>query len=208
MTGWLILGAMIALAAVMLWRLAQPARGVVAIGVVALVLACAGYAWQGKPGLSGSPAAGRPPEAQGESAFAALRGTMMAEVGSTASLLAAADAFHRRGHDDHAVAILRGQLSRTPDNSDLWTGLGNAIVLYSNGIVPPAAKLAFDRAAAISPRHPAPPFFYGLALAQAGRVDEAVVVWRRLLAMTPADAPWRPQIEAALTLAGGVPPRE
>jgi cytochrome c-type biogenesis protein CcmH len=42
-----------------------------------------------------------------------------------------------------------------------------------------------------APDHPGPPYFLGLALAQSGRFDEALTLWRRLLQNTPPDAPWR-----------------
>ena len=62
----------------------------------------------------------------------------------------------------------------------------------------PAARLAFARAAEISPNHPGPPFFFGLALAQAGQLDEAERVWRDLLDRSPADAPYRADLAQKL----------
>jgi cytochrome c-type biogenesis protein CcmH/NrfG len=61
----------------------------------------------------------------------------------------------------------------------------------------PAAQLAFQRAAEIAPDHPAPKFFYGLALAQGGRFEEAERIWRDLLATAPPGA-WRTAIERQL----------
>jgi cytochrome c-type biogenesis protein CcmH/NrfG len=42
-------------------------------------------------------------------------------------------------------------------------GLGNALVLHADGMMTPAAELAFQRAAKLAPDHPGPKFFYGLA---------------------------------------------
>ena len=50
----------------------------------------------------------------------------------------------------------------------------------------------------MSPEHPGPPFFFGLALARSGQFDKAGVVWRELLARTPANASWRPDLEKRL----------
>ena len=42
----------------------------------------------------------------------------------------------------------------------------------------PSAELAFRRAAQIAPEHPGPKFFFGIALAQGGKFDEAERIWR------------------------------
>ena len=62
----------------------------------------------------------------------------------------------------------------------------------------PAAQLAFQRAAALAPDHPAPRFFYGLALAQGGNYDAAERIWRELVANAPPDAPYRRIVEERL----------
>ena len=69
--------------------------------------------------------------------------------------------------------MIRAGLRSDPDNADLWVGLGNALVVHADGMMSPAAELAFQRAAQIAPDHPGPQFFYGLALAQGGKYDEA-----------------------------------
>jgi cytochrome c-type biogenesis protein CcmH len=86
-------------------------------------------------------------------------------------------------------------VQQSPNNADLWVGLGNALVIHGGGMMSPAAQLAFDRAARISPEHPGPPFFMGMAYAQAGQIEKAAEIWRALLARAPADAPWRPDLE-------------
>jgi cytochrome c-type biogenesis protein CcmH len=45
----------------------------------------------------------------------------------------------------------------------------------------PASQLAFERAYRLAPNHPAPAFFYGLALARGGNWDAAEQVWNQLL---------------------------
>ena len=66
-------------------------------------------------------------------------------------------------------------------------------------------QFAFEKAAAISPNHPGPPFFLGLGLAQAGKLDEAGDVWRGLLARAPKDAPWKADLESRLAQIGQAP---
>jgi cytochrome c-type biogenesis protein CcmH len=98
---------------------------------------------------------------------------------------------------------------RYPADPQLWIGLGNALVDHARGLTPPA-QLAYERAAALAPGHPAAPFFYGLALARSGDRGAAVELWKRILADAPKDASWRPPVEqgvAALSRPTSVPPR-
>lgn len=46
-------------------------------------------------------------------------------------------------------------------------------------------------------------YFLGLSAEQNGRADEAASIWRAMLAKAPADAPWRPLVQAALLRVGG-----
>jgi cytochrome c-type biogenesis protein CcmH/NrfG len=65
-------------------------------------------------------------------------------------------------------------------------------------MVTPAAQYAFDHAAALAPKHPAPGYFLGLAYAQEGDLNTAERLWRGVLSNSPADAPWRPLVEERL----------
>jgi cytochrome c-type biogenesis protein CcmH/NrfG len=104
----------------------------------------------------------------------------------------------RTGKTELAAQTLEKGLERYPDNVDLWTGLGNALVAHGGGVMSSAAALAFDEAARRDPSHPAPPFFAGLAMAQSGDLKGAEAVWNQLLQRSPADAPWRPDLEMRL----------
>ena len=46
-------------------------------------------------------------------------------------------------------------------------------------------------------------YFLGVAAEQDGRTAEAASIWRAMLARAPADAPWRPLVQAALARVGG-----
>lgn len=208
--GWLGMVALAALVAVGLWRFGRLPRAGLELALAALFIAIAGYAWQGSPGLGGRPT---PPPADvglGDSEFAKLRGSMpgglgLETLGSDAQVLDTADAFHRQGLDSYSVGIIKGALQKRPNSADLWVGLGNALVLHNQGVMSPAAQLAFQRAATIAPDHPGPPFFFGLALAQSGQTAQAAEIWRGLLAKAPADAPWRKDVEQRLAeVEGGV----
>ena len=195
MTGWLILAVLVAVVAIALLRFGRLSRSGRELALAALLLGVAGYAWQGSPGAPGKPTAPRDAGTQPDSEFAKQRGALMQRFTTSAQWLDFADALHRMGRDREAVIAIKTGLKERPRDAELWVGLGNALVLAGDGLVSPAARLAFDRAAQLSPQHPGPPYFLGLAYAQGGQVDQALDIWRSLLARTPPNAPWRPEIE-------------
>jgi cytochrome c-type biogenesis protein CcmH/NrfG len=162
----------------------------------------AGYAWQGRPSL---PAKVAPPPAREqlpESEFAASREGMLGRFDSAAQWLTLAESYQRGGDTRSGVGIIRSGLRKSPRDADLWVGLGNALVIHADGMMTPSAELAFRRASEIAPDHPGPKFFYGLALAQGGKFDEAEAIWRGILETAPPDASWRPMVEERLAMIG------
>jgi cytochrome c-type biogenesis protein CcmH/NrfG len=198
--GWAILLLLSGVALAALWLLTRPGRAGLQLIAAAILLACAGYAWQGHPGLAGEPR--RPAEPQGarESAFSAMRGDMLGRFDVADRWLTLSEAYARDGDTKGAADLLRAGLREHPQNATLWIGYGNALVLHGNGLMSPAAQMAYERAARLAPNHPAPRFFYGLSLAQGGRLEEAERVWRDLLASAPPTAKWREQVQSQIDL--------
>jgi len=169
----------------------------------ALLLGAAGYALQGRPGLPGAPA-----DTELEHQFVPLsqaRHAFFGNFSADESWLTLSEGLERTGNTEDAVGILQNAVTRYPEDPELWIGLGNALVDHARGLTPPA-ELAYKRAAALSPGHPAAPFFYGLALARSGDTQGAITLWKRILARAPADASWRPLVEGGITALG--PPTE
>lgn len=197
---WIILVLMAAAAFAAIWRLARlDAAGLQIVGA-AILLGLAGYAWQGSPGLPGSPTRAAEQVELPESDFARMRQQMAGRFDTADRWLTIAEGFQRRGDTRGAAGLIRSALRSHPENAILWVGYGNALVMHAGGLVTPAAQLAFERAGALAPDHPAPRFFYGLSLAQSGRLEEAERVWQALLASAPADAQWREGVERQLQL--------
>jgi cytochrome c-type biogenesis protein CcmH len=198
MAGWLIFLGLSLIVAAALWRFGRLPKGGAELLGAALFLGVAGYAWQGSPGLPGKPTP--PPEDSKvpDSNFALEREKLLGKFGNDADVLATADAFHRQGLNLYAIGVIRGALEKRPQSAALWVGLGNAMVIHGGGLMSPAAQLAFQRAETIDPTHPGPPFFMGLAYAQAGQLDRAEATWRGLLDRSPANASWRPELEQRL----------
>ncbi|MEY4269819.1 MAG: hypothetical protein RLZZ58_1035 [Pseudomonadota bacterium] len=168
----------------------------------ALMLGLAGYVLHGQPGLAGSPVASAAPGDDEDFGKPLSRenGQMADRFGPGGNFLGMADSFLRRGRTEMAAGTLAAGLKKYPDNVDLWVAYGNALVAHGGGMVTPAAALAFDEAARRQPDHPAPIFFLGLAQAQSGDLAAAEANWAQLLARSPADAPWRADLEARLAM--------
>jgi len=197
--GWIILVALAAALALLLWKFGRFRGACLQLLAAALLAAMAGYAWQGQPGLRGEPRQQAVRAKLPETVFASLRGEFLEEFDYASRWLILADSYQRRGASDKGVGILRSGIRASPNNMSLWTGLGNALVIHG-GAMNPAAELAYRRAMALSPDHPAPRFFYGSSLIQSGRLAEGERVWHQLLAGSRPDASWRPLVEERLAV--------
>jgi cytochrome c-type biogenesis protein CcmH len=200
MMGWVIMVAMALGVVAALWPFLRRDMAALQFLGAALLLALPGYSWQGHPGRAGSPKAPPTREEVPENAFAALRPELLGQFDRAGAWLTLAEGYQARGDTQAGVDIVRRAIELNPNDADLWVGLGNALVMHADGLMSPAAELAFNRASQIAPDHPGPRFFYGLALAQGGRFDEAEQVWRQLLASAPPSANWRSAIEAQLDM--------
>ena len=166
--------------------------GLLTASAAAVLLGAAGYALQGRPTLTGAPARG----SEGRSALplTEARHAFFGAFSPEEHWLVISEALARSGNSEDAVNILQNAVRKYPTDAQLWIGLGNALVDHSHGLTPPA-ELAYKRAAEVLPGHPAASFFYGLALARSGNREEAIAIWREILATSPPGASWRPLVE-------------
>lgn len=196
--GWLILlGFLLLLFGGLVW-LGKLPRSTYELTGAALLLGVAGYAWQGNPGMAGvSIEPAEKPNSFDDSSIES-RKEMGERFGSAREWLVFSDALNRSGKHGAAANYLRNGVKEHPNDPDLWVGLGNALVVHADGIITPAAQFAFQKAADISPEHPGPPFFLGMAYAQSGKIDQARAIWTELLERSPEEAPWRKDLESRL----------
>ena len=189
--GWVILLALVAACIALLWVL-RVRGGLLTASAAALLLGSVGYAVQGNPDLPGV----RAQNGDGYDVFPLTdaRHAFFGYFTPAESWLRMSEALARDGKSEDAVGILENAVKRYPGDAQLWIGLGNALVDHARGLTPPA-EFAYKRAEQLAPGYPAPPFFYGLALARSGDRQSALTLWRDILKTAPAKADWRPLVE-------------
>ncbi len=201
MSGWIVLAALLVLSLAAFWLLGLSGP-MLKLAAAALLVGGSGYALQGRPGLGGSP---RAATATSEVIpLTAARHAFFGDFTGSEHWMLMSESMARRGNTANAAGVLRSAVREHPGDPQLWIGLGNALVDHA-GMLTPAAQFAYQRAAKLTPGHPAAPFFLGLALARSGDRAGAVKLWQQLLSEAPANASWRPLVEDAV--AALEPPR-
>jgi cytochrome c-type biogenesis protein CcmH len=109
----------------------------------------------------------------------------------------------RLGRYDDAVRAYRNSLTYNGESAERRADLGEAIAAAAGGVVTTQAKAEFERAIALNADDVKASYFLGLAAEQDGRTADAGSIWRAMLAKAPADAPWRPLVQAALARVDG-----
>jgi cytochrome c-type biogenesis protein CcmH len=109
----------------------------------------------------------------------------------------------RLGRYDDAVRAYRNALTYNGDSAERRADLGEALAAAAGGVVTAEAKAEFERAVALNANEAKARYFLGVAAEQDGRAAEAASIWRSMLEKAPADAPWRPLVQAALARVDG-----
>ncbi len=106
------------------------------------------------------------------------------------------------------VIALKGERTTAGD----WAELSDLLIAVRQGLVDDQALDAAQRSLKLDPTVAKSRHFVALAAAQRGRYEEAIELWRALLADAPADATWREpvaeqlgQVEALLAQKKGLP---
>jgi cytochrome c-type biogenesis protein CcmH len=109
------------------------------------------------------------------------------------------------GRFDDAIGAYRNAISYAGDSAPRRADLGETMMVAAGGVVTAEAKAEFERAIALNADEVKASYFLGLSAEQDGRPNEAASIWRAMLAKAPADAPWRPLVQAALSRVGAAP---
>jgi len=89
-----------------------------------------------------------------------------------------------------AVRAWRNALRILGESAERQSDFGESIMAVANGVVTTDAQAAFERAVALDPNMMSARFFLGVAAEQDGRREKAAQIWRDMIAVAPAGAPW------------------
>ena len=109
--------------------------------------------------------------------------------------------YARLGRYNEAVTAYRNAIRVDGATAGRESGLGEAIAGAAGGLVSADARAAFERALALAPTDPKAQFYLATALAQEGKVPEAVAAWQAMVASLPQDSTWRGSAEEAIAVA-------
>ncbi len=195
MGGWLALLLILLAVSAGLYPFVRTDKGALQFLAAALLLALAGYGWQGSPDQPGSPRQAAAAAEVPDDDFAVLRPQLLGRDNRAAYWMTLADADRRRGDPHAAAERLEAAVGNNPRDAALWIGYGYALIAAGGDQPGPASNLAFERAARLAPNHPGPMFFYALALTRGGNLEAAERIWQELLPNVPANSPYRSAIE-------------
>jgi cytochrome c-type biogenesis protein CcmH len=184
-------------------RRAAAIATIIAIPAVGLTV----YLFSGSPGLEGRPLAQRfagPVESRSMPELVArVEAHLRVNPDDTKGWRVLAPVYMRLGRFADAADGFRQVLRIEGRVPEILVDFGEALAMGEGGLVTAEARRAFAEAAALSTEVPKAHFYLGLAELQDGRKDEAVAIWRGMLAGAPADAPWRAAVEGQIAKATG-----
>ncbi|MFN3547613.1 MAG: c-type cytochrome biogenesis protein CcmI [Mesorhizobium sp.] len=181
-------------------------RGLAMAAVVAVpVMSWGLYSAIGSPDMAGQPLAERlakdPASSTIDELLARAEAHLRANPEDGRGWDVVAPIYLRLERAGEAATAFRNAIRLNGDSAPRWTGLGEALMAGSGGVVTTDAGSAFERAAALDPVDPRPRFFLATAKAQEGDLMAAAGDLRAMLATLPADSPWRPVVEQTLAQA-------
>jgi cytochrome c-type biogenesis protein CcmH len=180
-----------------------------ALGMAAMVAVAAAalYTNMGQPELAGGPAApaepapavaAAPPSAPADAEVAqlitGLEQKMQANANDPEGWRMLGWSYFQTGRYGDAAKAYARAIALKPDGVGYQSAYGEVLVQEAGGQVTPAAAAAFEKAAAQDGADARARYFLGVRKADTGDRKGAVEDWLKLLADSPADAPWLPQL--------------
>jgi len=180
-----------------------------ALGMAAMVAVAAGalYSNMGQPDLASGaaapdaaapPAAGAAPPAPADGEVAqlitGLEQKMQGNPNDPEGWRMLGWSYFQTGRYGDAAKAYARAIALKPDGVGYQSAYGEVLVQEAGGQVTPAAAAAFEKAAAQDGADARARYFLGVRKADTGDRKGAIEDWLKLLADSPADAPWLPQL--------------
>ncbi len=189
----------------------DPGRGRVLLVAIAGVLplsVLAIYLAMGSPGLPGQPYTERLEQPLDqlpvEGLVARLEEQLKQEPDDATGWRLIAPVYMQLGRYSDAINAFGTIMQLEGRDADALAGLGEALTLSGDGMVPPPARQAFEAALREDPAHARARFYLALAKAQRGDIADALSDWQALLAEAPEGAPWAEAVEAQVRAAENI----
>lgn len=117
-----------------------------------------------------------------------------------------APVYFRLGRFADAELAYRNAIRILGPDPERMNGLGETVVMRSDGIVTDDAQMAFQAALKLDPNNPRADFYLALALEQSGRRAEALAAFQDIAKASPPTAPWMPLVNQHIAAnSAGVP---
>lgn len=114
--------------------------------------------------------------------------------------------YYRSGRIEEAVTAFRNALRLLGPAPVRLGGYAESLIALSGGLITSEAQEALEKSLAIQPDDPRAQFYLALALKQEGKSADALAAFRKIVAASPADAPWLPLVNDHIAgLEGGDP---
>lgn len=181
---------------------------VVAVPVVALAV----YGAIGSPGMPGLPLDARltadPATSSVEELIARAERHLTDNPDDARGWEVLGPVYLRQGRASEAVRAWQSAIRIAGSTAARDTGLGEALVAEAGGVVTADARAAFERALAADPAQTKAAFFSALALAQDGKLADALARWQAIKAGLDEGSPWHAVLDESIAgsharLAGG-----
>ncbi len=192
---------------------ARPRAGmaVMAAALIAVpVIAVSTYLVLGRPGMPAMPLAARLAKPPGEATIPELVARaerhLAANPQDGRGWEVIAPIYMRMERFDDAANAFRNSVRLNGPSPARLNALGEALTIAAGGIVTAEAHAVFEQSLALEPGQPVARFYLATACGQKGDTGGAAEDLQALLTDSPADAPWRGAVEAALAGLGAASP--
>ncbi|MEM7221771.1 MAG: c-type cytochrome biogenesis protein CcmI [Pseudomonadota bacterium] len=178
----------------------------IALALLVPAASLALYFGLGSPGQPSLPFAERPapepPPVEMVQAIEQLAARLAQQPEDTQGWQLLGRSYAQLGRFREAAEAFNQSIAHGDDSADAYANLGEMLAAAQNGTLGAASRQAFAAALERDPNNPRARYYGGLALAQDGRLAEALQVWRNLERDSPTEAPWRPLLEQQIAALG------